>query len=227
MLPPSACRTALTKWFDEEGEASRSGGVPIGVASPSALSLPRPAAYPFAMLAIRPATVDDLDVVTELRLALLREHADNAIYGRLRRDAERRARPLYAAQLRSSQEVVFLAERDGETVGILRCVDTLGSPLLDPSRYGYVSSVYVRPPARRHGVLRALLGAAERWARDRGLTELRLHNAADNPTAAATWEGLGFAVAEQLRLRPIEAAPGPRRADRGADGARAGANRWR
>jgi aminoglycoside 6'-N-acetyltransferase I len=165
---------------------------------------------------------------------LLREHGGNPIYRRLRQDADRKARPLYAAQLRSTQEVIFLAERGGKTVGILRCVDTLGSPLLDPSRYGYVSSVYVRPAARRSGVLRALLEAAERWARGRGLTELRLHNAADNALAVAAWGELGFEVVEQLRLRPIppgSAAPmtdrssartrGPRLADEG------GGARWR
>ncbi len=186
------------------------------------------------MLSVRPATSGDLDVVTELRIALLREHAGNAIYGRLRRDAEQKARPLYAAQLRSTQEVILLAEGGGRTVGILRCVDTLGSPLLEPSRYGYVSSVYVRPAARRSGVLRALLGAAERWAGARGLTELRLHNAADNELAATTWEELGFAIVEQLRLRPIAAAAsrgeGGRAARRSRDGRvadDAGGKRWR
>ena len=186
------------------------------------------------MLSVRPASPDDLDVVTELRIALLREHAGNAIYGRLRRDAEQKARPLYSAQLRSTQEVIFLAEREGRTVGILRCVDTLGSPLLEPSRYGYVSSVYVRPAARRGGVLRALLEAAERWARGRGLTELRLHNAADNELAATTWQELGFAIVEHLRLRPIGATASPtdgRRATRRSrDGHVAddtGGARWR
>lgn len=186
------------------------------------------------MLSVRPATPGDLDVVTELRIALLREHAGNAIYGRLRRDAEQKARPLYAAQLRSTQEVILLAETGERTVGILRCVDTLGSPLLEPSRYGYVSSVYVRPTARRSGVLRALLDSAERWARGRGLTELRLHNAADNDLAASTWEGLGFTIVEQLRLRPIGAAipssDGGRPARRARDGRHAddaGGKRWR
>jgi ribosomal protein S18 acetylase RimI-like enzyme len=187
-----------------------------------------------SMLSIRAATVDDVDVVTELRLALLREHGENAIYRRLRRDAEQKARPLYAAQLRSTQEVIFLAERGGETVGILRCVDTLGSPLLDPSRYGYVSSVYVRPVARRRGVLRALLEEAERWARGRGLTELRLHNAADNELAVAAWGELGFEIVEQLRLRPISPAAGAAEAERRATRARGprladegGGSRWR
>ncbi|HVE78665.1 MAG TPA: GNAT family N-acetyltransferase [Gemmatimonadaceae bacterium] len=154
---------------------------------------------------IRAATVADLDVVTELRLALLREHAGNPIYGRLRVDADVRARRLFATQLESPDEVVLLAERDGAVAGILRCVDSAGSPLLHPARYGYVSSVYVVPPHRRSGVLRALLGAAENWCLGRGLREMRLHNAADNPLAARTWASLGFALVEELRVRQLGA----------------------
>jgi ribosomal protein S18 acetylase RimI-like enzyme len=157
---------------------------------------------------VRRGVPADLPVVVELRLALLREHAGNPIYGRLRRDARQRAERLFAAQLTARGEVTFLAEREGEVVGILRCMDAQGSPLLDPARYGYIASVYVRPGARRGGVLRALVAAAERWCERRGLTELRLHNAVDNELATAAWSGLGFEVAEVLRVRPLHA---PRR----------------
>ena len=153
---------------------------------------------------VRPASADDLDVVTELRLALLREHADNPIYRRVRPDAPARARRLYAAQLASKSEVTLLAELDGAVVGILRCVENMGYPLLFPHAYGYISSVYVRPAARRRGVLRALLGAATEWCRARDLHELRLHNAADNPQSNAAWAALGFGVVEHLRMRRIE-----------------------
>ena len=137
-------------------------------------------------------------------MALLREHAHNAIYGRLRPDAETRAAKLFAAQLRSPNEVVFLAELDGDTVGVLRCIHSSGSPLLEPAQYAYVSSVYVMPKAREQGVLRALMTAADRWCTDRGLDEMRLHNAADNPLANAAWEALGFEVVEHLRVRPLK-----------------------
>lgn len=154
-------------------------------------------------LTIRAATLDDLDVVVELRIALLRAHASNALYGRMRPDAEQRAHTLFARQLASRDEVFFLAERDGRAVGCLRCVRAMGSPLLFPAEYGYVSSVYVRPEARRGGVLRALLVEAERWCVARGLDEMRLHNASDNGVACATWRALGFDVVEQVRLRRL------------------------
>ena len=154
-------------------------------------------------LCIRRATSSDIAAIVALRLALLREHADNPIYGRLRDDAEERAHHVFAAQLRLDDQVTFLAERGSAIIGILRCADTAGSPLLDPPRYGYVSSVYVIPAERRHGVLRALFSAVEDWCSDRGLTELRLHNAPENPLSTAAWSALGFDVVEHLRMRRI------------------------
>jgi ribosomal protein S18 acetylase RimI-like enzyme len=136
-------------------------------------------------------------------MALLREHAHNTIYGRLRPDADARAAKLFAAQLQSPNEVVLLAELADECVGILRCIHSAGSPLLDPPQYAYVSSVYVVPKAREQGVLRALLAAADSWCAERGLDEMRLHNAADNPLANAAWDALGFEVVEHLRVRPL------------------------
>jgi aminoglycoside 6'-N-acetyltransferase I len=64
--------------------------------------------------------------------------------------------------------------------------------------------VYVVPKARERGVLRALLGAADAWCAERGLDEMRLHNAADNPLANAAWEALGFEVVEHLRVRSLK-----------------------
>ena len=152
---------------------------------------------------VRQASVRDLDAVMELRLALLREHPDHPIYGRLRTDVTTRARDLFATQLRSTSETILLADRERVVAGILRCVESIGSPLLDPARYAYVSSVYVRPESRRRGVLRALLRAADMWSRARGLDEMRLHNVAGSVTAEGAWSALGFAVVEQVRVRRL------------------------
>jgi ribosomal protein S18 acetylase RimI-like enzyme len=153
--------------------------------------------------------------VVALRLALLREECRSTASGRMRSGVTRRANQLYRAQLESPGEVTLLAEHDGVTLGILRCAESSGHPLLEPDRYAYVSSVYVVPPARRSGVVRALLSHANHWCRDRGLVEMRLHNAADSATANAAWDALGFAIVEHLRVRrvpPGTGAPAPARA---------------
>ncbi len=166
---------------------------------------------------VRPAALADLDTVVALRLALLRAACRNPLYERLRPDATRQARRLFRAQLEAKDEVVFLAERtpavagggaarDGtpEVVGIIRCVESWGSPLLDPPRYGYVSSAYVVPRARRSGVLRALVTEVCAWCRARGLPEMRLHCAVESRVGNAAWDALGFDVVEHVRRRPID-----------------------
>jgi GNAT superfamily N-acetyltransferase len=151
-------------------------------------------------LVVRRATSDDLETVVALRLALLREYPEHPVYGRLRPDAESRAHALFAAQLDSDIEVVFLAEVSGDAVGLVRCVDTVSSPLLLPDRYCYVSSAYVKPEFRRRGILQALIERARDWCDDRGLIEMRLHNVGSRESAAGAWDALGFEVVEQVRL---------------------------
>jgi ribosomal protein S18 acetylase RimI-like enzyme len=153
---------------------------------------------------VRRANLRDLDTVVALRLALLREHASNPIYRRLASDVTTRARRLFARQLESPGEITLLAERDGAIVGILRCVESSGSPLLSPEQYAYVSSVYVDPAVRRTGVLRALLDRAAVWARSVGLDEFRLHSVADGDAANRAWDALGFAIVEHLRVRAVD-----------------------
>lgn len=155
---------------------------------------------------VRRATARDLESVVRLRIALLREYPDHPIYGRLRENAEQLARPVFAAQLDAGNETTFLADVDGSAVGILRCVETVASPLLIPERYCYVSSVYVKPEHRRRGILRALFDRAAAWCRDRQLVEMRLHNVGTSEAAAAAWDAIGFEVVEQVRVRHVPSA---------------------
>ena len=149
---------------------------------------------------VRRATARDLETIIALRLELLREYHDHPIYGQLRPDAAARARPMFAAQLESPSEAMFLAEEKDSPAGMLRCVESIASPLLLPERYCYVSSAYVRPNYRRRGVLHDLFECAVAWSRERGLTEMRLHNVGTRGDSVAAWESLGFDVVEQVRV---------------------------
>lgn len=158
-----------------------------------------------AAVTVRRADAADLAAIVSLRLALIEEYRSHPLFHALRPDFDVRARALFRDQLASTSEVMFIAERDDEVAGILRCVDTAASPLLMPARYCYVSSAYVKPPYRRRGVLRALMDAARAWCAERGLSEMRLHTASGASGAAATWAALGFEVVEEVRR--LELAP--------------------
>jgi GNAT superfamily N-acetyltransferase len=153
---------------------------------------------------VRDAVHEDVESIVALRLALIREYEGHAVYGQLHPKAESRAPGLCEDQLASARDAFLVAEIDGAVVGLLRCTESRASPLLLPERFAYLSSAYVVPEWRRHGVLRALLARAEQWCADRGVTQMRLHNVPGG-AAAAAWTALEFGMVEEVRIRKLAA----------------------
>lgn len=153
-------------------------------------------------IAIRRATVADVDAVTELRLALAAAEWRTPRTKR-RFQPTRSARALSAAQLSDDQQLVLLALHGHRAVGMLRCTTRHRQALTPPRRVAFVTTVYVHPAWRRRGVLRKMLGTADRWARARGLTEMQLLCAVDNHVGRAAWAALGFEPVEILHRRQI------------------------
>ena len=54
------------------------------------------------------------------------------------------------------------------------------------------------------GYMRRLVAAAYLWARDKGLTEIRLFTSACEPVANLRAEEMGFEAFEIVRRRPVE-----------------------
>jgi ribosomal protein S18 acetylase RimI-like enzyme len=81
----------------------------------------------------------------------------------------------------------------------------------------HLTDAYVRPRARRSGVLRALVREAVSGLPERGVTHVSLDVQTANPGAVAVWKRLGFSEVMKLmvsdveslqaRLEPVDAAP--------------------
>jgi aminoglycoside 6'-N-acetyltransferase I len=66
-------------------------------------------------------------------------------------------------------------------------------------RVGFLEGWFVAPDARRQGVGRALLVAAEEWARAQACTEFASDTLVDNDASAAAHRALGFEEVEVIR----------------------------
>jgi GNAT superfamily N-acetyltransferase len=80
---------------------------------------------------------------------------------------------------------VFVAEDEEGVLGAARAKTIEGG-------VWYVVFAYVRPPARRRGVLKALMRELIRAGRERGSTRVTLDVVAANEVGVAAWRGLGF-----------------------------------
>jgi 3-oxoadipate enol-lactonase len=159
------------------------------------------AARPPPVLAVRPATPDDVDAIASI---------DSSFSTRRRMRLERRGlAPALTFDFTmhegdeetardNAQPVDYWREhlRDGDTV-LAATLDgaVVGAAVLqewDFNRSLWVADIRVQPAARRRGAGRALIDAAASRARDRGLVSLRLETQSDNVDAVQFYLKYGF-----------------------------------
>jgi len=98
----------------------------------------------------------------------------------------------------------FLSGRSGEPLAVLIADESTQGPVgfvelsrasaegCRTSRIAYLEGWFVAPHARRQGVGRQLVDAAEGWGRAQGCTELASDSAPDNLASLAAHRAIGF-----------------------------------
>jgi aminoglycoside 6'-N-acetyltransferase I len=109
----------------------------------------------------------------------------------------------YEADMRSLQgrgdAGVFVAERpDGSVCGYVEVGSRNYADGCDTSPVGYIEAWYVDPDVRRSGYGRALLEAAESWARSRGYSEMASDALLDNTVSYAAHIRSGYSEVERI-----------------------------
>lgn len=95
--------------------------------------------------------------------------------------------------LRRNPETCFVAEKDGEIVGVIMAGND--------GRRGYIYHTAVSPEQRRQGIAQKLAGAALAAFEKIGITKVALVVFERNAAGNAFWEKLGFTVREDLVYR--------------------------
>jgi aminoglycoside 6'-N-acetyltransferase I len=94
---------------------------------------------------------------------------------------------------------VFVADGNGELLGFAELNIRPYAEGCNTDRVGFLEGWYVVPEARRGGIGRALVAAAEEWARAQGCTEFASDTIVDNDVSAAAHQALGFEEVEVIR----------------------------
>ena len=94
---------------------------------------------------------------------------------------------------------VFVVERPtGMLAGFVEVGERAYADGCDTSPVGYIEAWYVDPDVRRSGYGRALLAAAEEWARGRGYTEMASDARLDNSVSINAHENSGYEVVDRV-----------------------------
>jgi len=146
-------------------------------------------------LVIREAGPADLDVVTELEMGVIRY---DALFGAaiLRPATEELVRAETRAALAVRPARAWLAERDGEPVGLVHVQPPEQSRwIAGMTRAGvtvYLQTMFVRPGDRGSGVGEALVRHLHAVLDARGVDTTLLHFAQLNPLSAPFWGRMGY-----------------------------------
>jgi aminoglycoside 6'-N-acetyltransferase I len=93
----------------------------------------------------------------------------------------------------------FVAERpDGSLCGFVEVGSRPYAEDCESSPVGYIEGWWVDADVRRQGVGRALIQAAEDWARAKGYTEMASDALIDNDVSHASHQALGYEEVERL-----------------------------
>jgi len=154
---------------------------------------------------VREATLDDLDELVALWAHYIRVHKANPAYRLCKDDGLEQRRHVFETHVNSRDSSVFvLPGQDGGIDGMISCFVEENTGYFDPPRYARLQTPFVRPEARGQGRVRRLLAAAYLWAREMGMTEIRLYTSALDPVPNLRAEEMGFEAFEVVRRRPVE-----------------------
>lgn len=108
--------------------------------------------------------------------------------------AQQREAPMREAILEESKDI-FLADLDGKIVGfacVWECETKAEENYLVPGKFAYLSDLVLLPESRGRGIGGALLDACKNWARQRGISRMKLDSLCKNEVANHLYEREGF-----------------------------------
>ena len=105
----------------------------------------------------------------------------------------------FAGTLSNPLAVLLAVDEAGRAVGFAELSIRNYAEDCETDRVAYLEGWYVDAEWRRRGVGRALVSAAEAWARAQGCTEFGSDALLDNETSAAAHRALGFEETVQIR----------------------------
>lgn len=108
-------------------------------------------------------------------------------------------RQYFAGALRMPLHVLLAFDDSGVAVGFAELSIRPYAEGCITDRIAYLEGWYVAPTARRQGIGRTLVAAAEKWAQEQGCTEFGSDALIDNETSAAAHNALGFEETARIR----------------------------
>lgn len=155
---------------------------------------------------IRPARPEDYEAYGSLTVEADALHADLAPRYYRKTVPPSRSREYFESVLGSPRQAMFVAEIDGEVIGVvnLEAREDPDIPVVVPMKWVQVMEIIVTQAHQRKGVGKALVRQAAQWAREKRCADLRLSVSEANTHAKDFYRALGFGIKHEVLAMPLE-----------------------
>lgn len=160
----------------------------------------------FMTLSVRTANERDLDAI----VGLLHEsdvfHQRQAPDFLLDSGAPLRAEEYVTHLLNEDNGTIIVAEEEGSIVGLVQMAfyERRREPTIKIRPFAIIGDVVVTEERRGTGVGKALMAAAEAWARERGAVEIELGVWEFNDPAIGLYEAIGYRIRRHTMMKPLD-----------------------
>jgi ribosomal protein S18 acetylase RimI-like enzyme len=157
-------------------------------------------------ISTREATINDYEGLCELFAEVDTLHREALPHIYRQPDGPARPREFIHGIISDENAALLVAERDHVLVGVIKVqvADTPDIPVYVPRRYAAIDTLVVKKESRRAGVGRALLEAAEQWARNKGAATAELTVMEFNEGAISFYEHFGYKAASRKMRKSLE-----------------------
>lgn len=142
-------------------------------------------------MTVRPVSPSDAEAWVRMRSGLWPDASAD--------EHEREVAEFFAGTLPEPAGVLLAIDEGGAAVGLIELSIRATAEGCRTNRVAYVEGWFVAPAARRSGVGRALIEAAEEWGRAQGCEELASDTKIANEASARAHRALGFEDAGVIR----------------------------
>jgi ribosomal protein S18 acetylase RimI-like enzyme len=97
--------------------------------------------------------------------------------------------------LNDANAVIFVAEEEGEIVGLITGRISDNGGIILPEKIGYISITVVLSKYRRKGIARRLWERLNEWFLSKEIEEVQLYVVPNNDEARGFWQDCGFSLA--------------------------------
>ena len=150
-------------------------------------------------IAIRPATIEDTDIIVRFNIEMAQESEN------LRLEPENVRQGVQKSLSDPLMGRYYLAHRGDEILGQIRVTEEWSD--WNNAQYWWIQNVYVVPSARKRGIYRALHYHVKKLAEQVGACGLQLYVDAQNEAAQAVYRNLNMEQSHYLIFEQMEDSP--------------------